>query len=94
MNDNNDYAVVPTVQKYYAVYDTVAREFSPVFQSRNNEVAIRVILEDFKKNKDNIPGSIKDYKLFHIFDMIFTCESDVKINSYNQELDLSALLED
>nr|QJB21670.1 MAG: nonstructural protein [Microvirus sp.] len=65
--------------RLYVIYDTVAEEAGPLFQAKNDEVAIRQVKNMLSQEKLVRPS---DYKLYHLgsFD-----QNTMTLTSYDPE---------
>lgn len=53
------------ITRLYSLYDSVAEEFGPLFSAKNDEVALRNVIQMFTDMKVNI-ASVESYHLYYI----------------------------
>lgn len=55
------------IMRLYSLYDSVAEEFGPLFSAKNDDVALRNMIQMFAEMKVNI-ASLNSFHLFHVGD--------------------------
>lgn len=72
------------ITRLYSVYDSVAGEYGPLFQAKNDDVALRNVIQMFTEMKVNI-ASLATFKLYHVGDFDTESGSFVPANP-NEEI--------
>lgn len=55
------------ITRLYSVYDSVAQEYGPIFQAKNDDVAMRNVIQMFTDMKVNI-ANFYSFHLYHVGD--------------------------
>lgn len=55
------------IMRLYSVYDSVAEEYGPLFQAKNDDVALRNVIQMFTDMNVSI-ASLESYHLYHVGD--------------------------
>lgn len=55
------------IVRLYSVYDSVAEEYGPIFQAKNDKVALRNVIQMFTEMKVNI-ANFYSFHLYHVGD--------------------------
>lgn len=80
------------ITRLYSLFDSVAEEYGPIFQAKNNDVALRNVIQMFMEMHVDI-ASLESYHLYHVGDFDSELGKFVKpfVNPIEIDIDYSAL---
>lgn len=72
------------IMRLYSVYDSVAEEYGPLFQAKNDDVALRNVIQMFTDMNVSI-ASLESFHLYHVGDFDSELGSFASVNP-NEEI--------
>lgn len=80
------------ITRLYSVYDSVAEEYGPIFQAKNDDVALRNVIQMFTEMNVSIV-SLESYHLYHVgdFDSELGTLVERSVNPIAIDIDYGAL---
>lgn len=80
------------ITRLYSVYDSVAEEYGPIFQAKNDDVALRNVIQMFTEMNVSI-ASLESYHLYHVgdFDSELGTLVERSVNPIAIDIDYGAL---
>lgn len=80
------------ITRLYSLYDAVAEEFGPLFSAKNDDVALRNVIQMFTDMKVNI-ASVESYHLYYVgnFDTVTGQLIESSIDAIEINIDYDAL---